>query len=402
MESLGQDVLLDLGGLWIGASDQAVEGTWTWVTGEPFSFARWATNQPDNSNDSDFAAVAGELGGETGKWYDFRSTSTRDGYLLEIGYTTNPLDADGDDDGLSDGEEQTAGSNPMLSDSDGDGLSDQQEVQLTQTNPAKADSDNDGTPDAADDQDGDGLSNLAEISQHGTDPLKADTDSDGLADNVELTSAGSFYQIVPGSFTRAQAVADATSKRGRLAVFTDANDFSRVAIWTRQSVTGDLWLGLSDAATEGAWQWDTGVAPTYTRWVNGQPDGSTSENHAVLAANTNQWADANENFVASGYLLERVGLDPLVADSDGDGLSDGEEVNTQHTDPQWHDSDSDGLTDGAEVNTHHSNPNAGDSDQDGLSDRVEVEEHHSNPSLADSDGDGFEDLFEVNTGFSPT
>ena len=162
-----------------------VPGFWH-VPQEPFTFTEWATGQPDNLNDSDFAAVAGDLGGTPGKWYDYRSTTTRDGYLLESGYSTHPTDADSDDDGLKDGEEKTAGSNPFVADTDGDGLSDLQEVNLTRTHPAKADTDNDGAADAADDEDGDGLTNLAEISTYGTDPVKADTDNDGLSDSVEV------------------------------------------------------------------------------------------------------------------------------------------------------------------------------------------------------------------------
>lgn len=35
---------------WIGATDAAVEGTFAWVTGEPFSFADWGGGEPNDSN----------------------------------------------------------------------------------------------------------------------------------------------------------------------------------------------------------------------------------------------------------------------------------------------------------------------------------------------------------------
>jgi hypothetical protein len=85
LKSLGDEALLDVNGLWIGANDAAVEGRWVWTTGEAFSFSLWATGQPDNLNNSDYAAVSGDLGGDTGKWYDFRGITLRDGYILEIG-----------------------------------------------------------------------------------------------------------------------------------------------------------------------------------------------------------------------------------------------------------------------------------------------------------------------------
>jgi uncharacterized repeat protein (TIGR02543 family) len=404
LQNLAANPFEDFTGLWIGASDAAVDGTWTWVNGESFSFAPWGTSRPSSTtgNTLDFAEVSGGDGAEIGKWYDRSSTAIRDGYLLEMGYATSPTVADADGDGLNDGQEQTAGTNPFVADTDGDGLSDGQEINLTGTNPKLADTNGDGTNDAASDQDGDGVSNLAEISTHGTDPLKSDTDGDGLSDSTELSHPGSYFTLVEGSFTHAQAAADAATRRGRLASFPNANDFTRMAARARKSTQGYLWLGLSDAATEGTWLWTDGSSPAYARWLNGQPDGGAGENHAVLMETTTQWADAVADFVAAGYLFERVGLDPLAADTDGDGLSDGAESNTHQTNPVLDDSDSDGLTDGAEINTHGSNPKLADTDGDGLSDFAEVVTHGTNPSAKDSDGDAFDDLFEINTGFNPT
>jgi hypothetical protein len=37
--------------LWIGATDAVVEGTWVWVTGEPWSYMAWATGEPNDSGD---------------------------------------------------------------------------------------------------------------------------------------------------------------------------------------------------------------------------------------------------------------------------------------------------------------------------------------------------------------
>ena len=50
--------------------------------------------------------------------------------------------------------------------------------------------------------------------------------------------------------------------------------------------------------------------------------------------------------------------DPLVSDTDGDTLPDGEEVNTHGTDPTSTDTDSDGVSDGDEVNIYNTDPNA--------------------------------------------
>ncbi len=66
------------------------------------------------------------------------------------------------------------------------------------------------------------------------------------------------------------------------------------------------------------------------------------------------------------------GTNPDLYDRDGDGLSDGAEVNTYNTDPLDSDSDNDGLSDGAEVNTHGTNPLNWNTDGDAIGDGNEV------------------------------
>jgi hypothetical protein len=93
--------------------------------------------------------------------------------------------------------------------------------------------------------------------------------------------------------------------------------------------------------------------------------------------------------------------DSRNSDSDGDGLSDGSEINIHKTDPLTTDSDSDGLTDGAEVNIHGTDPRDQDSDNDGLKDGEEVTVYQTNPLNPDTDGDGIRDGVEVLAGSDP-
>lgn len=140
MQSLGEGALDTYLGVWIGASDAAKEGTWTWVSGEPFVFAQWATTRPSGAtgNTLDYAEVAGGEGAEFMQWYDRSTSSTRDGYILEIDYPTNPLMADTDGDGVNDLLEIQAGTHPLIPDrppilypdADGDGASDAEEIEF--------------------------------------------------------------------------------------------------------------------------------------------------------------------------------------------------------------------------------------------------------------------------------
>ena len=103
----------------------------------------------------------------------------------------------------------------------------------------------------------------------------------------------------------------------------------------------------------------------------------------------------------------QYGLDPTdpsdaALDPDGDGLSNLEEFQAG-SNPLLVDTDEDGLTDAEEVNTYGTDPAAFDSDDDGLSDREEVEVYFSDPLDVDSDDDGIPDGEEVDTfGTQPT
>ncbi|MFA5203822.1 MAG: PA14 domain-containing protein [Lentisphaeria bacterium] len=73
-----------------------------------------------------------------------------------------------------------------------------------------------------------------------------------------------------------------------------------------------------------------------------------------------------------------------ATDSDGDGLSDGDE-RLAGTDPRKADTDGDGLSDGEEVHTWQTDPLQGDTDGDALSDYLEAKFFFSDPTLADVD-----------------
>ncbi len=83
-----------------------------------------------------------------------------------------------------------------------------------------------------------------------------------------------------------------------------------------------------------------------------------------------------------------IGTDPFDPDTDDDGLTDGEEV-ALGTDPLDPDSDGDGLTDGEEV-ALGTDPLDPDTDDDGLDDGEEVD-LGTDPLDPDSDDDGIVD-----------
>lgn len=79
----------------------------------------------------------------------------------------------------------------------------------------------------------------------------------------------------------------------------------------------------------------------------------------------------NDQDGLSNYEEYVLGTDPLVADSDYDGLSDGDEENVYGTDPLNPDTDGDGLSDGDEI-ALGLNPLVSDTDGDGVPDNEEM------------------------------
>ena len=86
--------------------------------------------------------------------------------------------------------------------------------------------------------------------------------------------------------------------------------------------------------------------------------------------------------------VDLLGTDPLRKDSDGDGLDDGEEVRLYATNPLAADTDGDLLSDLSEVRYHGTSPRSSDTDRDRLTDNEELSRTGTDPLLQDSDGDG--------------
>ncbi len=105
--------------------------------------------------------------------------------------------------------------------------------------------------------------------------------------------------------------------------------------------------------------------------------------------------DTDKDALKDGEEALTYKTDPNKADSDGDMLKDNEEVLTYKTDPLKSDTDGDGLNDGDEIIKYKTDPLNADSDKDGLKDGDEITKYKTDPLKADTDGDGLNDGDEV-------
>jgi len=96
------------------------------------------------------------------------------------------------------------------------------------------------------------------------------------------------------------------------------------------------------------------------------------------------------------YLEAIYGTDPYKKDTDGDGISDYDEINIYKTDPLSKDTDRDGLSDFDEITIHETDPLKQDTDGDGLSDFEEIFMYGTNPLKYDTDDDNLSDYDEIN------
>ena len=121
--------------------------------------------------------------------------------------------------------------------------------------------------------------------------------------------------------------------------------------------------------------------------------------------------DTDEDGLADMYEMI-FGTDPQSADTDGDTLSDYQEVYITRTDPTVYDSvtegvsDADADSDGDEITNadeidYGTNPQLTDTDGDALSDYDEIYVYGTDPLKDDSDGDGLKDSVEIKLGLDP-
>jgi outer membrane protein OmpA-like peptidoglycan-associated protein len=168
-----------------------------------------------------------------------------------------------------------------------------------------------------------------------------------------------------------------------------------------QSLTDEL-NQLRDGKKDGYWSVLAGLSITLLKTGTGDSDrdGLSDDMEEEIGTDPHN-RDTDGDGLSDGEEFNIYKTSPLNADTDGDGLTDEEEVMALATDPLKADTDGDGLTDGEEVKTYKTDPLRADTDGDGLKDGAEVKIYKTDPRKVDTDGGSVRDDVEVAQGTDP-
>ena len=295
------------------------------------------------------------------------------------------LDTDGD--GISDLDEIANGTNPESADTDGDGVPDAED-DFPNDSEEHLDSDVDGIGNNQDsDDDNDGLSDLAEIDL-GTDPLNPDTDGDGVIDPMDALPMDPTEQ----SDFDGDGIGDNLDPDDDNDGSPDVNDLFPFDPKEFGDLDGDGIGDNSDPDIDGDGLYNAEETALGTNLLVPDTDGDGMlDSLDAFPLDPSEWLDTDgdgfgnntdlddDNDGISDIVEQALGTNPLLADTDGDGVIDG--LDAFPLDPSESlDADGDGIGDFTDP----------DDDNDGVPDLLDLFPYDGTES-ADIDADGIGD-----------
>lgn len=336
------------GSVWIGLSDVDDDDNWVWSSGSSSSFRNWGSGKPDNFGPDDhYVRLMGNNSPDPANWDDYKQTAFDLRGVIELDFDP-------------------------FADTDGDGLLNGEEALL------------------------------------GTDIYDQDTDDDGLSDFIESQGVGpnwiqnpmsmNWYRLTDPLDWHA-AEAQAVSWGGNLVSIYSSHEND----WVEQTFAAyepdGIWIGLQDILPGRyltSWAWTSGLVYNYNQWKAGGPDRFGGDDFVRMLGSdsmeTGNWDDYKPHFLLRGVVERRTAntpllTDPLLIDSDGDGIQDGTELGltfgtpdtnlavfvpdadpSRTTDPSVADTDGGGLDDGQEDSNADGALGHGETDPSNLGD----------------------------------
>ena len=233
-----------------------------------------------------------------------------------------------------------------------------------------------GTDPTNPDSDGDGINDGGEELITMTDPTLYDTDGDGIDDGSELLR----YNTDPNNIDSDD---------------DGLNDSAEIDIYRTNPLKNDTdYDGLTDYEEVVTYK-DYGVDPLYS---DVDYDNLTDYDEIQYGTYGNE-SDSDGDELSDWQEIKVYLTNPTEFDTDGDGLSDYDETKNSSiinfgVDPRDNDTDDDGLNDKQEI-LHGTLANNPDTDKDGLTDYEEIVKYDTNATDNDTDDDKLNDFVEV-------
>jgi hypothetical protein len=121
-------------------------------------------------------------------------------------------------------------------------------------------------------------------------------------DDTPITFGDSTYRLGTAGLSWEEAQAEAQALGGKLVEINSAaeNAFIQQTFGNR----GNIWLGITDKAVEGAFVDGSGNAISYANWNPGEPNNLGNEDYAEMYGDTGRWNDTGNNTTNNVSVIE--------------------------------------------------------------------------------------------------
>ncbi len=270
--------MLDNQKAYIGLSDEGSEGNFSWANNDPVNYTNWYTNQPSNSNGNQHYTQMLP----NGAWNDTHITDPLE-YIVEIPcinviQTEGPLN----------GSEFPVGTTTVTYEmSDNCGKTETCSFTVTVNNSITLHMPNDITVQCYDHLGG------ARIAWTGPYPSSCCDDCPPQANMNGYLYMGRYkghqYYCSVGAGNWQQGQVMANNIGGYLACINDAAENATIANFLQGQ---NAYIGFTDRASEGNYQWVSGDPIAYTNWETNQPNNLNNQDYVQILSN-GKWDDIN-------------------------------------------------------------------------------------------------------------
>jgi len=282
--------LLTLQSAWIGLNDGNGDGQFTWSCGDDLSYTNWYPGQPNNYNGNQECVEMLN----NGQWNDQYPY-----YLLEF-IMEKPCSFVNQVAGPTSGTYLTGGTYVVSYEtSDVCGPIETCSFTVTVEDGLSMTCPEDIVTSAPANSQGVAVNwNIPEVSSCCSDCTTGGGFIPGFVYMGTQNGHHYYCSTAPANWDAAQA--NCVASGGHLAVINNtAENIFLANILTLQSA----WIGASDTATEGVFQWVNGEPFSYTNWYPGQPNNYSGAQHHVEMLNNGQWND-QYGYYSLEYIME--------------------------------------------------------------------------------------------------